>query len=261
MNAARELAFSSISCVGLALAGAACMVHSTDVPPLAGPSEFALSFRLAALPDTISQDGVSQSTITLSAYDAAGRPASGRSFRLDMFVGEAAVDYGTISSRSLVTRSDGKATAVYTAPPPAPPDGDAGTCGGLPGTCITVSATPVGSGFNHGTVTQRVDLRLVPLAVIVPSTDPDAPDASFVYSPPAPRKGDRIQFNASTSRASRGRAIVQYTWSWGDGEGASRSHPFEDHDYPEVGRYPVDLTVVDDAGSSASSRQVIRVIP
>ena len=34
-----------------------------------------------------------------------------------MFVGGVAQDYGTLSARSIVTNSDGVATAVYTAPP------------------------------------------------------------------------------------------------------------------------------------------------
>jgi len=71
---------------GLALVSAACVVNSTDVPPLTGPSEMGLSFGLTASPDTITQDGASQARIVLSAFDPTGKPAVGQSFRLDMLV-------------------------------------------------------------------------------------------------------------------------------------------------------------------------------
>ncbi len=52
--------------------------------------------------------------------------------RLDMVVDGVAQDYGTLSARSIVTNSDGVATAVYTAPP-SPANGVFGTCSGVAG--------------------------------------------------------------------------------------------------------------------------------
>jgi hypothetical protein len=105
-----------ISTAALLLLSAACTTSQQTVPPLAGPSEFALSLRVTATPDSISQDGASQSSIVVNAFDSNGKasPASRsawtwRQRRLQ--------DYGTLSARTIVTGTDGRATAVYTAPP------------------------------------------------------------------------------------------------------------------------------------------------
>src|ERR1700694_4227922 len=114
-------------CAGLALLSAACTVSSTDIPSLTGPSELALSFSVSATPDSITQDGHSQSLITVTALDENGQPRPGVIFRLDMFVGGVAADYGTLSAKTVVTGTDGKATAAYTAPNPVVSGGNAGS--------------------------------------------------------------------------------------------------------------------------------------
>ncbi|MCC7242391.1 MAG: hypothetical protein IT180_10745, partial [Acidobacteria bacterium] len=50
-----------IGMLALAAVAASCTVKDTDAPALAGPSELALSLSLQALPDSIYQDGSSQS--------------------------------------------------------------------------------------------------------------------------------------------------------------------------------------------------------
>src|SRR3954463_4963315 len=96
---------------------AGCTVKNTEAPPLNGPSGLALSLNVNAIPDSISQDGGSQSSVKVTAIGPNGRPVSALPLRLDMLVGGVAQDYGTLSARSVVTNSDGVATAVYTAPP------------------------------------------------------------------------------------------------------------------------------------------------
>ena len=54
-----------LSLVLLALAAGACTMEETTQPPLAGPSEFALGITVHASPDSILQDGVSQSIISI----------------------------------------------------------------------------------------------------------------------------------------------------------------------------------------------------
>src|SRR5881628_1915553 len=98
----------------LAFAGG-CTVHQTEAPPLTGPSEFALALHLTVTPDSISQDGGSQSSITIQAIGPTGQPVSALPVRLDMLVGNVAQDFGTLSARTIVTGSDGKASAVFTA--------------------------------------------------------------------------------------------------------------------------------------------------
>jgi hypothetical protein len=240
-------------------------MNPVEVPGLTGPSELALAYQVAASPDSIRQDGFDSSSIVVTARDAGGRPKSGLAVRLDILVQGVPAEYGRLSSRTVMTGSDGTARASYTAPPPAPINAPIGTCAAsgqvLLGSCVTIAATAVGNASYGDLPTQTAQIHLVPPSHILPPADPNAPMASFVFSPASPKAGTQISFNASASRAQSGRRIVEYSWFWGDGESATRSGPLEDHDYPAAGLYPVTLTVTDAAGISGSSAQVITVVP
>src|SRR5262245_8661870 len=97
-----------------------CTVHQTEAPPLTGPSEPALSLTVQATPDSLNQDGGSQSAIRVTARGPNGAPIAGLALRMDTMVNGVIADFGTLSSRSIVTGSDGVATTVFTAPPPNP---------------------------------------------------------------------------------------------------------------------------------------------
>jgi hypothetical protein len=259
---AKPLAKLATLGVGLALASAACVVNSTDVPPLTGPSEMALSFGLTASPDTITQDGASQSRIVLSAFDASGKPAVGQSFRLDMLVDGAYSEFGTLSTRTLLTGSDGKATAVYTAPPVMPKFGFFDLCSPsifsapTPNNCVQIVATTIGNGFSANNYNKVVDIHLIPP---VNSRPPDAPLANFIYSPSNPAVGQEINFNGNPSAAIAGRILIRWDWNWGDGTTATEGNPIQDHDYAFAGNYPVTLTVYDNFGAFSSSTRYILV--
>ena len=125
----------------LAVAFSACTVHEADPGPAPfGPSTFSLAIGLSANPDSISQDGTSQSSIVVTAFDENGGPKPGVVIRLDLSNGVDVTDVGTgrLSARTVVTGTDGRATAIYTAPPFNP-------FGGGPGTLVTIIATPSGT--------------------------------------------------------------------------------------------------------------------
>ena len=245
----------------VALAGTACSVSPMDTTSLSGPSELALSFQVAASPDSIRQDGTSSSNITVTARGPNGAGLPGVVVRLDLLP----ADYGRLSSQEIVTGSDGSARATYTAPPPQAVNAPIGTCSSsgvtLVGYCVEVAATPVGSSSFGSNGSRRAQIHLIPSGTITAPADPAAPVASFLYSPTSPRKATQVLFDGSASRAQSGRRIEQDNWSWGDGQSATRPGPSEDHDYPDAGLYPVTLTVTDDAGLSGSSVQVINVVP
>jgi hypothetical protein len=118
---------------------------------------------------------------------------------------------------------------------------------------VGIAATPI-SSTSYGHIASRtVSIHLIPPGIILPPTDPTAPIASFSYSPLGAKAGTQLTFDASASQAMPGRTI--------DGQSATRSGPFEDHDYPNPGTYPVVLTVVDNAGVAGYSLQVIDVVP
>jgi hypothetical protein len=259
---AKPLAKLATFGVGLALATAACVVNSTDVPSLTGPSEMGLSFGLTASPDTITQDGASQSRIVLSAFDPSGKPAVGVSFRLDMIVDGSFAEFGTLSARTLLTGSDGKATAVYTAPPVMPKFGFFDLCSPsifsnpLPNNCVQIVATSVGTGFSANNYNKSVDVHLVPP---ITSRAPDAPMANFIYSPTFPAVGQEINFNGNPSAAVAGRILIRWDWNWGDGTTATEATPIQDHDYAFSGNYPVTLTVYDNFGAFSSATRYIQI--
>lgn len=247
-------------CAGLALLSAACTVSSTDIPSLAGPSELALSVTLTASPDTITQDGSSQSVINLIARDASGKGAAGQAFRLDILVGGLPTSYGTLSGRTVVTGSDGRAVVVYTAPPSGPNGAIFGECApgqfspATPGACVTIAATAISNGFFNGTNTRTVDIHLVPI-ITVPV--PGAPFADFSFTPPTVTVNQEMFFNASASVAAAGHTLVSYAWDWGDG--TKGNGVIEDHDWIAPGSYFVTLTVTDEAGNKGSTTKTIRV--
>jgi PKD repeat protein len=254
-------AASLISCLALT----ACTVHKTEAPPISGPSDLALSTRVEANPDTIGQDGGSQSSIRVFANGPDGKPLAGVTFRVDMAVNGVAQDFGALSARSIVTGSDGVARVIFTAPA-ADPAGFTGTCNGLPGTCVTILATPTSTAF--GSVQpQSVTIRLVPLGVILPPAE--TPTPAFTVTPTPVIFNVPATFDGSTScggtvtggRCTSASAIASYTWDFGDGSTATGrvvNHTYTSGTQSSTS-FNVTLTVVNDRGVSASTTQTVSV--
>jgi PKD repeat protein len=226
-----------------AMLSGACTISETPAPPLVGPSEFALSLALAARPDTVSEDGASQSVITIVARDANGQPIRDLQLRVDIIdavTGKIVTDRGTLSASSRTTDSSGTTSVVFTAPmSPAP-----GVDDPLNRNPILIRVTPVGTNSDTLTAQRFVTIRLVPTQIVVV---PGAPVPSFTYSPANPAVGVLVLFNAAASFDPDG-TIVSYRWDWGDGESVTKPTATEDHDFPAPGTYNVKLTVTDDAG-------------
>ncbi|MBI3492522.1 MAG: PKD domain-containing protein [Acidobacteria bacterium] len=233
--------------------GAACTVHKTEAPSLTGPSEFALSVVVSAFPDSLNQDGASQSAIVVSVRDAYGQPKSGVLFRADISVAGTIVDYGSLSARTVVTGADGKASTVYTAPPAA---------ANATFTTVSIVMTTIGSDSQTESH-QAVTIRLTPPGVILPVAG--APLAQFDVTPKNPSAKSPVTFDGSASCGSMGNGnqcttasqIVTYAWDFGDGSTASGA--LASHTFALQQTYSVALTVTNDRGVSATSRQSIAV--
>jgi PKD repeat protein len=227
-------------------AGAGCAVDKQDAPAVSGPSELGTSLTLYASPDTLRQDGASQSQITLQAQDGKGQAVRNLPIRLDIAVNGTLADFGQLSGKNLVTGSDGRATATYTAPPaPADPVDSQ--------TVVQILATPGGSDYAAATA-RSVSIRLVPPGIILPPNGTPVP--AFTYSPSAPITKSDVTFDASLSTDSDGR-IVTYAWNFGDG--SQGSGVLVKHAYSNDGAYTVTLTVTDDRGQSASTSKSVSV--
>ncbi len=221
---------------------AACTMKKQEAPPLTGPSEFATSITIQATPDVITQDGASQSLITITARDASGQALRNVTLRVETFVNGDRVDFGTLSARTVVTGSDGRATLTYTAP--------AGTVGGTD-QVVEIAVTPIGSDFNNA-VARTSSIRLVPQGVINP---PAGLVPAFTVSPAAPVEDTPVFFNARTSTANT--TITEYRWDFGNGRtgfGETATTTFDD---PRS--YFVTLTITDQFGRSASTTNTVPV--
>ncbi len=83
------------------------------------------------------------------------------------------------------------------------------------------------------------------------------PTADFVVSPTAPTSGATVFFNASPSKAGAGRAIVDYSWNFGNGttaRGVTATTVFA-----AAGSYTVTLVVTDDVGQTSSKSLAVSV--
>jgi PKD repeat protein len=250
---ARSVVTAATLCVAVMLAG--CTVHKTEAPPLSGPSELALSLSMTATPDSIAEDGGSQSAVKIVARGPDGRGLASLPLRVDMSVNNVPQDFGTLSARSVVTGSDGSATVMYTAPRQTQ-GANTGTCNSLPGMCVTIVATATGSNFQAANP-QIVTIRLVPPGVILPPAG--SPEAKFTVTPTPPSVAVPLIFDASSSTAGQNSGeITSYVWNFGDGS-AEASGRTATHTFTTGGTFSVTLTVTNDRGLSASTTQAIAV--
>jgi PKD repeat protein len=230
-------------------AGAAC-VHQSDTQVPAGPSVFAHSVTMTAIPDRITQDGASQSSIQVQVNGPDGRPLSGIVLRMDTATVQNGqlqfFDVGTLASRTIVTGNDGIARTVYTAPPPDPASiAQMHT--------VSIRAVPIDANAQTE-VDTFVDIRLVPPGVVLPPAG--TPTAQFTVTPQPVNVNVPAIFDGSLS--SPGQNALQITsYAWNFGDGATGSGQSVTHTFTAQGTYNVTLTVTNDRGLRNTSAQAI----
>lgn len=222
-------------------------MKSQDAPPLTGPSEQGTSIVVTVTPDILTQDGSSQSLVTITARDSNGKPLRNLSLRSEIQVNGVRTDFGSLSARNLVTDSNGVATLVYTSPAaPAGPAVDTGTT-------VNIAVTPIGSDFGNS-LPRLATIRLVPSGVVIPA---DGLQPLFTFTLSSPTDHQNVLFDASTSTAPANNPIVTYSWNFGDGRTGSGRN--ESHSFDTPGTYVVTLTIGDQYNRTASTSQTIDV--
>ncbi|MGE3955930.1 MAG: PKD domain-containing protein [Vicinamibacterales bacterium] len=239
----------SLACLAAVLASG-CTVHQTETPDLTGPSELALSVSMAASPDTLLAGGLQQSSITVTARDVSGAPKPNVPFHLSTVVGGAGVAFGTLSAQTVVTGTDGRATAIYTMPTFTPFDA------GTPSRRVAVAATPIGTDY-AGAIPHYVELLVVPPAV--PTSVAGSPTAALTASTTTAKVGQLVTFDAAGSTAASGASLVLYYWNFGDSLFNEEHGSDASHVYATPGTYTVILGVQDDQGRVASTYKTIVV--
>lgn len=239
----------AFACLSAVLASG-CTVHQMETPDLTGPSELALSVSMAASPDTLFSGAVQQSSISVTAKDPNGAPKANQAFALYTVVGNASVAYGTLSVQTVVTGTDGRASAIYTMPTFTPFDA------GTPSRRVSVAAVPIGTDY-AGANPHYVELLVVPPPV--PTAVAGAPTAALTASATTVKVGQMVTFNGSGSQAASGRSIVLWYWNFGDSllneeHGVDASHAFA-----SPGTYTVVLGIQDDTGKIGSTYKTIVV--
>ena len=227
--------------------GSACTMKNQEAPPLSGPSEYATSIAISTAPDVLTQDGASQSLITITARDTNSAPIRNLSMRADITVGGVHADFGSLSARNLVTGSDGRASLVYTAPAAPSVSVDNGTI-------VDIVITPVGTDYGN-TTSRTASIRLVPPGSVAP---PDGLKPNFTFTPSAPVDSQTVLFDASGSTSAAGNPIVSYSWNFGDG--GRGSGVTAGHSYTTAGSYVATLTISDAFGRSAQKSANVVVV-
>jgi PKD repeat protein len=228
-----------------ALALAACTTKKQETPPLSGPSELSTAITLTVSPDVVTQDGVSQSLVQITARDANGQPLRNLSLRADIAVSGVLVDFGRLSARSVVTDANGRASLVFTAPPPP--------AGPVPATEVQIVVTPMETDYANA-APRWVSIRVVPGGTTVPPRGSVTPD--FTFTPAAPNDNEPVLFDASASKSSTG-TIVQWLWNFDDGSTGSGERVT--HAFRSPGTKNVRLTVIDSIGASESITKSVTI--
>ena len=239
----------SLTCLVAAVV-TGCTVHQTEPPPLAGPSELALSVTMTASPDTLVSGGQQQASIGVQARDAGGGPKANQVFQLYTAVDGASVPFGTLSTDRVVTGVDGRATAIYTMPQFT--QYDAGT----PSRKVSVYAVSVGTDYAAANA-HNVQLLVIPPAI--PASVPGGPTAALTASTTSAKVGQLVSFDGSASIAGPGAAIVSYHWNFGDAQANDEHGVDASHAFASPGTYTVIMGVQDDSGRIGTTFKTIVV--
>ena len=237
-----------VAAVCLALSVSACTVHKTEVPALSGPSGLGNNITITVSPDVLTQDGQSQSLVTITAIDSNGQPKPNVQLRADIAVGGVVTDFGRLSAKNLVTDNTGRATLVYTAAPaPLVVVGN--------GTKVDIQVTPLDGNFDNSTP-RVASIMLVPPGVVV------GPASSFIpsFTVPALNVGDQGVFSAKVVNGSGvdvTNQVASFQWNFGDGGTASGQNVT--HTFTRIGTFPVTLTITDAVGRTNFTTESITI--
>lgn len=234
---------------GLLLTGAVgCTVSDTTAPALIGPSGLAVSLSLQVDKPVLERG--SSTTVRIKVVNHQNQPMA-VALRAELFAQGALFDYGRLDRREVTTGSDGTATVTYFAPPPLAVPTDSGA------DVVTVRVTPLLGGDSRGLLARELDIRLVPLGIIVLPLQ-----ATFTFSPESATVGQTVTFDASTSTRGGAPCLDECGYTWTFGDGTSTMGRVVNKVYTQPGTFQIFMRVSDGERFVAdSSPQTIVVTP
>ena len=239
----------AVAAAALAMVMSGCTVHKTEVPALTGPSGLGNAINISANPDVLSQDGQSQSLVTVTAFDNLGKPLRNVSLRVDIAVDGAVTDFGRLSAKNVVTDNTGRAGLVYTAPPPGPVV--------VTGTKVDIQVTPLDGNFDNA------NPRVASILLVPPGVIPGPPSAlTPSFTVPALNVGEVGVFSAKVVDSSgkdvtNTNQVASFQWNFGDG--GTGSGQSVTHTFTRIGTFAVTLTITDNVGRSNFTTQSITI--
>jgi PKD repeat protein len=195
--------------------------------------------------DEVGQTGRTSQTLTVTA-SAAGRPTAIVNFSPTQPVVNQTVFFNGTASTPGAASSITSYSWDFG-------DGTTGT-GATPSHAFAIAGTYVvrltitNSDGQTGTTTVNVVVGGTPGST-----------ASFSISPINPRVGTIVNFDGSGSTAPAGSTITNYAWDFGDGTTGNGVNV--QHTYTAAFTYTIRLTVTDSAGRTATTTQVLTVVP
>jgi PKD repeat protein len=85
--------------------------------------------------------------------------------------------------------------------------------------------------------------------------------ADFTPTPSAPKVGQQVTFDASTSTASTGGSIVSYKYNYGDGTEETTANPVQSHTYAVAATVNVTLQTTDSNGKTSTKTKPLVIAP
>jgi PKD repeat protein len=246
------------SAIALAVLAAGCTLKKQETPSLTGPSELGTAITLSVSPDVLTEDGASQSLVSITARDSHGQPLRNVSLRADIQSGGVTTDaLGTLSARNLVTDANGRASLIFTAPRTPDTHPGAGDSALSP-IQVQIAVTPSETDFGNST-TRFAMIQLVPQGTVgLP-----AGSLQVDFQPKTATLGDATVFTATVKDALGADAtsqVTSYSWTFGDDSstatGRAATHVFTRQDLLQV---PVTLTVVDTSGRISTATFPVQV--
>jgi PKD repeat protein len=169
-------------------------------------------------------------------------------------------------------RFDASASIAACIPDPTSPN-DASKCSPTAGSIVSYlwefGNGRTGSGVSSNTFYSSAGTFIVKLTVTndrglsnsttqsISIAAVSGPTAAFTASPQTVGVFERVNVDASASKASGDRFIAEYNWTWGDSRTASGV--LQSHTYSQAGTYTITLTVVDSSGKTGTATQTVTV--